>query len=198
MNERNTMADHNRKRKINNGASMLPGHYYSDPQILEREFETIFAKMWICVGRAEDVPKAGAYFTRQIGRENIIVVRGEGGALRSFHNICRHRGARICQDSQGCVKGSLQCPYHAWTYGLDGRLLGAPHMNEIGSFDKSEWPLVDVGCEVWDGHVFVNFDKDRRPLWEQLGTLPADFERYKMAGLRRGGRPEDTVAAHWE
>jgi Rieske 2Fe-2S family protein len=192
------MADSNRKRKVSNGAAMLPGYYYTDPQILEREFETIFHKMWMCVGRAEDIPKAGDYFTRQIGRENIVVVRGEDDVLRSFSNVCRHRGARICEESQGCVKGSLQCPYHAWTYGLDGRLLGAPHMNEVEGFDKAEWSLVDVGCEAWDGHVFVNFDRKRRPLWEQLGSLPADFERFKMADLRRGGRHEYTVAANWK
>ncbi len=108
--------------------STLAGHYYYDPEIYELEQERIFAQMWVCVGRAEAISGPGAYQVVAIGRESIIVVRGRDEVLRAFLNVCRHRGARLCNEAAGKLKGSIQCHYHAWTYGLDGRLIGAPNV----------------------------------------------------------------------
>ncbi len=107
--------------------STLPGRYYSDPEIYELEQERIFSQMWVCVGRADTLADPGAYQLATIGQESIIVVRDRDGALQAFLNVCRHRGARLCTQASGQLKGSIQCRYHAWTYALDGRLLGAPN-----------------------------------------------------------------------
>src|SRR2546430_15699547 len=109
--------------------STLPGRYDDDPAIYEFEQEKIFSYMWVCVGRAEPIPpKPGAYQVVIIGRESVIVVRNRAGVLQAFLNVCRHRGARLCSEATGQLKGSIQCRYHAWTYGLDGRLIGAPNI----------------------------------------------------------------------
>src|SRR5881275_199741 len=106
--------------------STLPGRYYHDPAIYEQEQERIFERMWVCAGRAEQAPRPGDYFAADLGRESVLVVRGRDGALRAFLNVCRHRGARLCAEARGRLKGTLRCRYHAWSYALDGRLVGAP------------------------------------------------------------------------
>src|SRR6185436_14360242 len=97
----------------------------------------------ICAGCAGDIPTEGDYFLREFGGESIIVVRPAPDTVRAFYNVCRHRGTRICAVGEGTFSGRIQCPYHAWTYGLDGRLLGAPHMDE-SSFNPEEYPLHEV------------------------------------------------------
>ena len=99
--------------------STLPGRYYYDPAIYDQELEKIFSRLWVFVGRAEVITEVAVY-DRQVGEENVIVVRGRDGELRAFLNVCRHRGARLCSEMTGKLKGSIQCHYHAWTYGLDG------------------------------------------------------------------------------
>src|SRR5260370_21453022 len=115
----------------------LPGRYYYDPAIYEREQERIFASMWVCVGRAEALADAGAYQTVLIVRESIIVVRNRDVALQSFFNVCRHRGARLCTQAVGHLKGSIHCRYHTWTYGLDRSMLCATNAPIIREFDRT-------------------------------------------------------------
>ena len=188
----------NPKRRIPKGAQTLPGKYYADPEIFNREIETLFQSMWICAGRWDDIPKPGDYITRQIGSENVIITRDEKERIHAFFNNCRHRGTRICQEEAGSVKGSLQCPYHAWTYGLDGHLIGAPHMNEVEEFDKKQYGLHRVPCESWDGNIFINLDRNAGPLADHLGEMPERFKRFNMGELKRGARVTYDVAANWK
>ncbi len=116
--------------------STLPGKYYYDPAIYELELERIFSSMWVCAGRANSLRKPGVYQVVTIGRESVIVVRNKDGMLQAFLNVCRHRGARLCSEASGQLKGSIQCRYHAWTYGLDGRLIGAPNVMNDEQFDR--------------------------------------------------------------
>jgi len=190
--------DTHKRVGVPEGASTLPGRYYADPEILNKEIEHVFQAMWICAGREDEIPNPGDYVVRDIGTENILIIRDERGKVHAFYNVCRHRGSRLCHEPCGTVQGSIQCQYHAWTYGLDGRLSGAPHMNEVKTFDKNEWPLKDVGCEVWDGHIFINLAEERAPLLKQLGDLPERFGRFRMGDLRRGGRVNYDVAANWK
>jgi Rieske 2Fe-2S family protein len=187
-----------RKRKAVEGATTLPGRYYSDEGIFRQEVDKLFQSMWLCAGRVDEIPNPGDYLVREIGCESIVVVRDEKEAIRAFYNNCRHRGTRLCLEESGSAKGSFQCQYHAWTYGLDGQLLGAPHMNEVPTFRKEDWPLKSVGCEVWEGHIFINLDENRAPLSEQLGDMPQRFARYRMGELRRARRIEYDVAANWK
>ena len=185
-------------RRLPADASPLAGHYYTDPAILQEEVEKIFQSMWTCAGREDEIPEPGDYITRQIGNANVIIVRGEDRKVRAFYNNCRHRGTRICSEPSGRVKGSFQCPYHAWTYGLDGQLIGAPHMAEVENFDKSKFPLAGVGCDVWAGHIFFNLDPNRKPLWEQLEKMPKIMERFNLGDLRRAGRHAYDIKANWK
>ena len=126
--------------------STLPGKYYYDPAIYEQEQEKIFSRMWVCIGRAETIPpKPGAYQVVTVGQESIIVVRNRDGVLHAFLNVCRHRGARLCSEAAGQLKGSIQCHYHAWTYGLDGRLIGAPNIMSDEQFDRTAFGLLACG-----------------------------------------------------
>ena len=102
-------------------ARTLPGRFYHDPAVWQREQDRLFGRLWVAAGRADQLPAAGCYRTVQVGDESVLVVRDDGGALRAFLNVCRHRGAQLCPAAAGQTR-TLQCRYHAWTYGLDGRL----------------------------------------------------------------------------
>src|SRR5207249_1998776 len=131
--------------------STLPGRYYYDPAIYNLEQTRIFSQMWVCVGRADAIAEPGSYQVASVGGESIIVVRNRDGVLHAFLNVCRHRGARLCSEVVGKLKGSIQCRYHAWTYGLDGRLIGAPNVLNNEHFDRKAYGLLPVALEVWEG-----------------------------------------------
>src|SRR5262249_35872857 len=179
-------------------ARTLPARYYTDPAFLARELDGLFGTMWFYAGRSEDAQKPGQYFVREINGYNIVVSRNTAGAIRAFHNVCRHRGTRIFPETAGQLSGSIQCPYHAWTYDLDGRLIGAPHMDEVPHFQKADFPLLAVHADEWDGHVFLNLDAAPRSLSTQLGPLVEKFRSWRMADLRRGHRIVYDVKANWK
>jgi len=178
-------------------ARTLPARYYVDRECFDREMERLFARLWVCAGRAEQVGNPGDFFVRELLGEKIIVTRGPG-AINAFYNVCRHRGTRLCTETHGTFPGSIQCPYHAWTYDLDGCLIGAPHMDEVPHFRKADYPLHRVGSAVWDGHVFINLDPQAAPLEAQLGALPARFRAWRMEDLRLGHRIVYDVRANWK
>ncbi len=179
-------------------ASTLPARFYHDPAIYRQELVTMFSKMWLCVGREQDVEKPGDYLTRTVGEESVIVVRDVDGGVHAFHNVCRHRGSRLLSESSGSGLRHLQCPYHAWTYGLDGALRVAPHMEDARDFDRSKFGLNRVRLERWDGFLFINFSNEGPGLMEFLGEMGTKFARYGMGGLRRGKRIDYTVATNWK
>ena len=175
----------------------LEGRYFTDPEIFRAEMERFYFGMWVCVGRAEQIQEAGEYFVVDVAGESVIVTRDESGKTRGFYNVCRHRGTQICAEASGAFAGRIQCPYHAWTYGLDGQLLAAPHVEE-GEFWKADYPLHAVGAEEWDGHIFVNLAKERQPLRAQLGGLPEKFAAWGMRELRRYKHEKYEVRANWK
>lgn len=175
----------------------LEGRYFTDPERFRSEMERFYFGMWVCVGRSEQTEKAGEYFLVDVAGENLIVTRDENGLVRAFYNVCRHRGTQICEGMQGDFAGRIRCPYHAWTYGLDGRLLAAPHTEE-DEFQKEDYPLHAVGAGEWDGHIFVNLAKEIRSLEEQLGDLPAKFAPWGMGELRRYKHEKYEVKANWK
>jgi Rieske 2Fe-2S family protein len=179
------------------GASTLPAEYYVDPAYFEREMAALFRGMWICAGRTEHLEGAGRFFVREVLGESIIITRGPSG-LRAFYNVCRHRGTRLCTDREGAFAGSIQCPYHAWTYDLDGRLIGAPHMDDVPHFRREDYPLHEVHAEAWDGHIFINFASRPQPLSSQLADLSSKFTPWRMGDLRLGHRITYDVRANWK
>jgi Rieske 2Fe-2S family protein len=182
------------------GASTLPARYYTDERYFRRELESLFASMWICAGRVEPVEKPGEFILREVLGESIIITSNAAGRVNAFYNVCRHRGTKLCTDAHGTFGRSIQCPYHAWTYDLDGRLIGAPHMEEVPHFRKEEYPLHRVHADVWDGHIFINLSRDtpRTTLREQLSGLPEKFVPWRMQDLRLGHRIVYDVKANWK
>ncbi|HEU4400831.1 MAG TPA: aromatic ring-hydroxylating dioxygenase subunit alpha [Candidatus Polarisedimenticolia bacterium] len=179
-------------------ASTLPGRFYHDPAIYQEELRRIFSSMWLCVGRDEDVAKPGDYMTRAIGSESVIVMRDARGEVNAFHNVCRHRGSRLLTEASGTGLSKIQCPYHAWTYDLDGSLRGTPHMEDARDFDRRRFSLNPVRLERWDGFLFISLDPRAPALSEFLGEMGRKFARYGMGDLRRGRRVTYTVQSNWK
>lgn len=175
----------------------LPARYYTDPAIFQDEIERLFFGRWICVGRSQQISRPGDFFLAEAAAESVIVTRSPDGAIRAFYNVCRHRGTRMCTGTEGAFTGSIQCPYHGWTYGLDGNLIGAPHMEQPG-FSRADYPLKTVAIDDWDGHLFLNFSPNPKPLAAQLGELPARFAAWRMGELQLYRRIAYEVNANWK
>jgi phenylpropionate dioxygenase-like ring-hydroxylating dioxygenase large terminal subunit len=159
-------------------ASTLPAALYTSPEVLQFEHEAIFAHEWLCVGRADRIPAPGDWFTTTIGEEPIIVVRTKDGDVNALSAVCQHRAMQVCDGSGNGT--TLKCPYHHWTYALDGRLLGAPAMERTAGFDKSEWGLARLGLELWHGFVFVNLDAGAAPLTPTLARYEPFLANYEL------------------
>jgi Rieske 2Fe-2S family protein len=180
------------------GARTLPGRYYTAPEVLTEEQERIFRRRWICVGRVNALAAPGDYMLAEIAGESIIVLRDQSGERRAFYNVCRHRGTRLCEGERGRLSETIQCPYHAWTYALDGRLIGAPHMHEALGFDKKAYPLHAVALAEWEGFLFVNLDPAAEPLAQAFEPLAGRFAPYNLSALRTVRRIEYDVRANWK
>jgi Rieske 2Fe-2S family protein len=179
-------------------AMSLPPRYYTDPDYYRSELEWFFFGMWIHAGRTEEVANRGDFVLRDVAGESVILVRGERDELSAYYNVCRHRGTRLCERPSGTFASTIQCPYHAWTYDLDGCLKAAPNMDRIEGFREKDYPLERVAVDTWDGHVFLNFAKEPPPLAEQLDGLDEQFRPWGMDRLRLGRRIVYDVAANWK
>jgi Rieske 2Fe-2S family protein len=179
-------------------AFTLPASYYTDASLFERERELFYRRMWVGVGRLEEIPSRGAYITRDIAGDSLIVLRADESDVRAFYNVCRHRGTQLCSATAGRLNGTIQCPYHAWTYDYQGRLIGAPHMDGSPGFQKEEFPLNQVRAGVWDGHVFVNLAASGPSLADHLAALPDKFAPWRMGDLVVAHRIVYDVAANWK
>ncbi|MBB5917352.1 phenylpropionate dioxygenase-like ring-hydroxylating dioxygenase large terminal subunit [Nocardia transvalensis] len=176
------------------------------PEFFALEREAIFKRAWLNVGRVEQLPRTGSYFTKEIAaaHTSVILVRDRDGSVNAFHNICRHRGNKLVWNElpREEVSGTCRqftCKYHAWRYNLDGSLNFVQQEEEFFDLDKSELGLVRVHCEVWEGFIFVNLDREpRQTLREFLGPMVAGLEGYPFGTLteRFGYRSE--VGANWK
>ncbi|MFN2431448.1 MAG: aromatic ring-hydroxylating dioxygenase subunit alpha, partial [Gemmatimonadota bacterium] len=180
------------------GARTLPGRYYTSPEVFAEESECIFRRSWLCVSRASELPKPRSYFLASVAGESVIVLRDDAGISRAFYNVCRHRGTRLCEEESGELGHSIQCPYHAWTYGLDGRLIGAPHMDGVEGFHRRDYPLHAAALESWEGFLFLNLSFDPELLSESFAPLAERFRRFGLSGLRPWRRIEYDVSANWK
>jgi len=190
----------------------LPSSYYYLADIYQREKNAIFAREWFCVGREEDIPASGSILVLDVVGESILIARTKDGELKAHYNVCRHRGSRLCSSEdkwnvnlRGGITpaGTIRCPYHQWTYALDGTLLSAPFLGEKGDFQKQEFSLYPVGLQVWGGFIFVNLSPeqaatDGRTLFSQLARSPEKLERYPLRHLRMAKQISYEVAANWK
>jgi glycine betaine catabolism A len=180
------------------GARTLPRRYYVDPGVFAAEFERIFAQRWLCVGREDQIQRPGEYFLQQVGTESIIVLRDRAGAFRAYYNVCRHRGTRLCEEHRGQFSETIQCPYHAWTYSLDGRLIGAPSSGDIEGFSKSDYPLNRISVQAWEGFLFINLSEEPEPFDKAYRPLIGRFSRFNLPQLAVARTIEYDVKANWK
>ncbi|MGY8994828.1 MAG: aromatic ring-hydroxylating oxygenase subunit alpha [Alphaproteobacteria bacterium] len=175
----------------------LPPSAYTDPVLHELEVETIFKHEWLLIGRANDIPNAGDWFTMQIIDDPMLIVRGADGVIRALSNICRHRFMPIALDEKGSDKRFV-CSYHGWVYGTDGRLVAAPLMEGSLAFDKKGCALPEYRLEVWQGFIFVNLDDDAPALAPQLTEADTMLENYKTDELVTGFAYDKIWEGNWK
>ncbi|MGZ5552605.1 MAG: aromatic ring-hydroxylating oxygenase subunit alpha [Chthoniobacterales bacterium] len=179
------------------GATTLPQRYFVSPEIFAEEQASIFSKQWICVGHQSQLAATGDYFVREVAGESVIVLRDQKQVVHAFYNVCRHRGTRLCENPTGHFS-AIQCPYHAWTYALDGRLIGAPHMDDVPGFDKSDYSLGAVPLALWEGFIFVNLTATPTPLENVFAPLAGKFAHWNLPQLRSARRIAYDVRANWK
>lgn len=180
------------------GAKTLEGAYYTSDSVYDAETEQIFLKTWLYAGRASRISEPGSYFLFEVESENVIVLRDSQGEIRAFHNVCRHRGTRLCTDAQGQFSKSIQCLYHAWTYALDGTLIGAPTMEEVEDFQKEDYPLHPVAVALWEGCIFLNLGDDPEPFEAAFAPLIGKFGDWRMGELEVAHEIVYDVEANWK
>jgi glycine betaine catabolism A len=186
------------KPRVHGNAMTLERSWYTAPEIFAREQERIFARSWICVGRREQLERAGDYFLADAAGESLIVTTDKTGQLHAFFNVCRHRGTRVCTERSGHFTGSIQCPYHAWTYGLDGKLIAARNMSEIEVFDRSEYPLHEARIATFEGFIFVNLSSDAPAFEPEFAPLIGRFAAWDIARLRTARSITYDLACNWK
>jgi Rieske 2Fe-2S family protein len=184
-------------RRPYRAARLLPGRAYHDPTIHDWERERFLRHDWVVVGREAEAPDAATYFTADLDGEPLLIVRGRDDRLRAFYNVCQHRGTAVVEEPCGTAV-RFQCPYHAWIYDLEGKLVRAKHTEDLEDFSLDGYGLNAVRLETWQGFVFVNLDPDAASLADQLGDLVERFERFDFAGLRPVKRITYEVAANWK
>lgn len=176
----------------------LPYSWYSDPELLRQEQEKIFRSAWQYAGHLGELPEPGTFVTTRAGRTPIVVTRARDNEIRAFLNVCRHRGFPVAQGAGR--RETIQCPYHAWTYGLDGSLRAAPRANEEENFRQEELGLVPAAVDTWGPFVFVNTDASAEPLADALGSMPAQVSELGLDvdELVHYTRWEAEVDANWK
>ena len=185
--------------------STLPGAYYTSPEMLTIEKERIFSKSWLCVGRTDSLASAGQALSVEVAGESVLIVRDRSGTLHGFFNVCRHRGTQLCPAGSAEFRSTIRCPYHGWTYGLDGRLLAAPNLREMPDSMKARHGLRPVGLTTWAGYVWVCLDGEgdslaaqvEPQLLQRLGSLEV-LERYRLEDLGLAKRIGYDVHANWK
>jgi choline monooxygenase len=177
-------------------AETLPSWCYTSQEFYDREIARIFRTSWNFIGRADEIARPGDYAVFDLVGESIIVLRDAAGRLRAFANTCRHRGTRLLDGTGNCK--SIACPYHAWVYALDGRLIASLGMEETQGFDAQNYGLIPVRLDEWAGFLFVNFAADGASLADHLGDLPARFAAYDFADMVCVRRKEYDLACNWK
>jgi len=188
----------------------LPGSAYLTADSFALDRQAIFARDWMCVAREEDLPERGDYLLLEIAGESVILLRGAEGAIHGHYNMCRHRGSRLCDpandarwgvtlDSGVVGRTMIRCPYHGWSYALDGRLLAAPQLQDAPGFDKAAHGLQPVGVARWGGFVFVSLiAQDETELAATLSGASRRLANYPLADLRTGHRIRYELTANWK
>ncbi len=165
------------------GRGGLPAWTYNNAELTALETEQLFLRHWQFVGHVADLPNPGDYLCFELADERAIVVRGQDGELRAFHNVCRHRASRVVADDKGHCGKSLICPFHGWTYNLDGSIRTIPRGDSFGDIDREALGLIGLDCEVWHGLVFIRFGGDGPSIREVFAEAEEEVALYRMAEM---------------
>ncbi len=161
-------------------ATAMPPQMYTCEEIAAHEQAHIFTRQWLCAGRSDDLPNAGDYLSYEIGSQPILLVRQVDDSIRAFANVCKHRMMQLLEGKGACPNQRIVCPYHAWTYDIQGQLVAAPHMQKREGFDASKIQLNTVRCEVWEGWLYVTLSDEVPPVNELLAELHDVVADYHM------------------
>ncbi len=186
------------KPQVGAGAHTLAARWYHAPDVFAAEHERIFARDWVCAGRSEQLERAGDFVLAEVAGESIIVTRGADGAVRAFYNVCRHRGTRLCTQPAGRFAGSIQCPYHAWTYALDGTLVAARTMADVEGFERADHPLREAHVAAFEGFVFVSLAAQPQPFADAFAPIAGRFARWHVGELRTARTIAYELACNWK
>ncbi len=178
-------------------ASTIPARWYTDAEIAELERERLFGAVWQVAGRTDQIAVPGQFFTIELAGEPLVIVRGADGVLRGFFNVCRHHAAAVATANSGFVQ-LFRCPYHGWTYGLDGSLKGTPDFTGVCQFDRAANGLVPVQVDTWEQFVFVRLGSRGPGLMDFLGDLPARIAPLRLSALRFHSRVEYVLQCNWK
>lgn len=186
------------KTRSAGGAQTLAADYYTSETIFRREQERIFETHWIALGRHSDWEANSSYRLAPLGRQSTIVVKDQQGSLRALPNVCRHRGTQLLSESCGQLDRRIVCPYHSWSYDLQGRLRATPNLTPGSRVDRQELSLRNLGVAVWEGFVFANLSPRAVPLEKTLACLSGKFEGWKLERLEPVEERVYEVAANWK
>jgi len=178
-------------------AYTIPAPWYVDTRIAELERQRVFGRTWQAIGRLDQVAKPGDFFTVELAREPIVVVRGADHQLRAFYNVCRHHAAAVMTEPHGNAP-HLRCPYHGWTYGLDGALKGMTDFDGVCNFERGQNGLAPIRLATWENFVFVNLDPAAEPLETFLGSLTARVKPLGLGGLKFFERRSYELKCNWK
>jgi choline monooxygenase len=178
-------------------AYTIPAPWYTDARIAQLELQNVFSRTWQAVGRAAQVEKPGQYVTATVAREPIVAVRGSDGKLRAFYNVCRHHAMSVMNEPCGQAQ-HMRCPYHGWTYNLEGELRGMTEFEGVCNFDRAQNGLVPVRVETWENFIFVNLDPHAAPLHDFLGALAGLAKPLHFGGLKFVERRSYIQQCNWK
>ncbi len=177
----------------------LPREYFISPEIFAAESERVFARHWVCAGHLAEFPPAPSYRVVPIGDYSVVVTQSRDGRLHAFHNVCRHRGARLCSEPHAALDNDcVTCPYHAWTYDAAGRLMGAPNMSEQDGFDRAAFPLLPVSVVAWNGFVMLHLEKPSAAFADDYGPLDARLANWRLGELVLAQTRRYDVRCNWK
>ena len=185
----------NAERDFGSALSLPPAIYHSQ-EILDLEKQRIFARGWVCAGRLAEIATPGEYIALDILDQAVFVIRQKDGSVKAFPNVCLHRCATLLK-GRGKVR-RVSCPYHSWTYELDGRLVGAPYMQRTDGFEKSGFSLEPLACETWQGFIYVNLDRNASSLVDKLAPLNEFVDDYQMADYVHVHEEHEVWNTNWK
>lgn len=176
----------------------LTQKYFISNDIYSEELEKIFFNSWLCIGRSEQLSSPGKYIKVDIGNESAIALLDNNNKYQAFYNVCRHRGTRLCNQEEGELSNSIQCEYHAWTYDLEGNLIGAPHMDKVENFEMKNYGLKSIEIVEWEGFLFIHLGKPAQSFHEFFEPIIDKFSKWEMGKLTSIKKISYEVNANWK